>query len=95
VYRGIRDLALVTVVIFAFVNSWNDFVTLLIYIHSTDLMPLDLGLQFISTTRTYVGQGFWAMLIAAAVCATIPLIILFLFLQQILVRGIVMTGFKL
>ena len=86
--------ALVTVAIFAFMNSWNDFVTPLIYIHSTDLMPLALGLQFISSTGTYVGQGFWAMLMAAAVCATIPLIILFLFLQQYFVRGIVMTGLK-
>lgn len=86
--------ALITVAIFAFMNSWNDFVTPLIYIHSTDLMPLALGLQFISSTGTYVGQGFWAMLMAAAVCATLPMIVLFLFLQRYFVRGIVMTGLK-
>jgi len=86
--------ALITVALFAFMNSWNDFVTPLIYIHSTDLMPLALGLQFISSTGTYVGQGFWAMLMAAAVCGTLPLVILFLFLQRYFVRGIVMTGLK-
>ena len=34
------------------------------------------------------------LLMAAAVCATGPMIILFLFLQRYFVRGIVMTGLK-
>jgi multiple sugar transport system permease protein len=86
--------ALITVAIFAFMNSWNDFLTPLIYIHSTDLMPLSLGLQFINSTGSYVGQEFWALLMAAAVCASLPMVILFLVLQRYFVRGIVMTGLK-
>ncbi len=86
--------ALITVALFAFMNTWNDFVTPLIYIHSTDLMPLALGLQFINSTGAYVGQSFWGMLMAGAVCATLPMVILFLFLQRYFVRGIVMTGLK-
>ncbi len=86
--------ALITVALFAFMNTWNDFVTPLIYIHSTDMMPLALGLQFINSTGGYVGQTFWGVLMAAAVCATGPLVILFLFLQRYFVRGIVMTGLK-
>lgn len=86
--------ALITVALFAFMNTWNDFVTPLIYIHSTDKMPLALGLQFINSTGAYVGQSFWGMLMAGAVCATMPMVILFLFLQRYFVRGIVMTGLK-
>jgi multiple sugar transport system permease protein len=86
--------ALITVALFAFMNTWNDFVTPLIYIHSTDKMPLALGLQFINSTGAYVGQSFWGMLMAGAVCATLPMVILFLFLQRYFVRGIVMTGLK-
>ncbi|HVC82705.1 MAG TPA: carbohydrate ABC transporter permease [Chloroflexota bacterium] len=86
--------ALITVALFSFMSTWNDFVTPLIYIHSTDKMPLALGLQFINSTGAYVGQSFWGMLMAGAVCATLPMVILFLFLQRYFVRGIVMTGLK-
>jgi len=86
--------ALITVAIFAFMGSWNDFVGPLIYVHSNNLLPVSLGLQYINSSGAYMGQQFYAVLMAGAFCSIIPMVILFLLLQRYFVRGIVMTGLK-
>lgn len=88
--------ALLTVTLFSFMNSWNDFLTPLIYISTQSLFPVSLGLQFMNTMgSSYVGgQGFWAILMAASVVAALPLAILFFMFQRLFVEGIVMSGVK-
>lgn len=84
--------ALITVAIFAFINSWNDFIGPVIYVHSPDLMPVSLGLQYIHTSGAYVGQQLYGVLMAGSVLAMAPLIFIYLFLQKYFVRGIAVTG---
>lgn len=89
--------ALLTVVLFSFMNSWNDFLTPLIYISKENMYPVSLGLQFLNSIGNAMmqgGQGFWAVLMAASVIAALPLAILFFIFQRQFVEGIVMGGVK-
>ncbi len=82
--------ALTTVAIFTFRGAWNDFMGPLIYINSTEKLPLALGLRLFQTQH----GGEWGMMLAAATIMILPIAILFIFLQQYFVRGIVLTGLK-
>lgn len=82
--------AVVAVVLFQTVGSWNDFMGPLIYIHSLDKMPLSLALQ----TFILNHGSEWPLLFAAATLMTIPIILLFFFTQRFFVEGITLTGLK-
>jgi multiple sugar transport system permease protein len=82
--------AVVAVVLFQTVGSWNDFMGPLIYIHSLDKMPLSLALQ----TFILNHGSEWPLLFAAATLMTIPVILLFFFTQRFFVEGITLTGLK-
>jgi multiple sugar transport system permease protein len=82
--------ALAAVALFQFVYSWNDFLGPLIYLNSSSLYPLSLGLYEmlgIYTTN-------WTWLMAAATCATIPMIVLFFLTQKTFIQGITVTGMR-
>lgn len=79
-----------TLVIFTFVNVWNDFMGPLIYINSTNLKTIQLGVRmFISQ---YGANYAWIM--AASVCSLIPVVIIFIFCQKFFVEGIAAGGVK-
>ncbi len=82
--------ALVTVGIFTFLGSWNDFFGPLIYLNSPDNFTVAVGLasfRGVLATR-------WELLMAASTAMVIPVIIIFFFAQRYFIRGIVMTGLK-
>ena len=82
--------ALITVALFRFVATWNDFSGPLIYLSSPDRFPLAYGLQqFVSA---YSSQT--ALLMAAAVLFTLPIVVLFFLAQRTFLRGIATTGIK-
>ncbi|MBP2071522.1 MULTISPECIES: carbohydrate ABC transporter permease [Thermoanaerobacterium] len=82
--------ALATLTLFTFVNTWNDFLGPLIYLNSTNLKTIQLGLQmFISQ---YTAQ--YALIMAASVVSIVPLLIAFIFTQNYFVEGIATTGLK-
>jgi ABC-type glycerol-3-phosphate transport system permease component len=82
--------AVVTVAIFAFTGTWNDFMGPLIYLNSQKHWTLQLGLQ------SFQGQvsNEWSLLMAATVITVLPVILVFLFLQRYFIRGIALTGLK-
>ena len=82
--------ALVTVGIFAFMGSWNDFFGPLIYLNSESLRTLAIALQ------TFQGQftAEWNLLMAASVVVLLPVLMIFFILQRYFVQGIVLTGLK-
>ena len=82
--------ALVTVGIFTFLGSWNDFFGPLIYLNSTDNFTVAVGL----TSYRSVLSTRWELLMAASTAMSIPVIILFFFAQRYFIKGIVMTGMK-
>lgn len=82
--------AMATLIIFTFVNVWNDFMGPMIYLDTTELKTVQLGIRmFISQ---YGADYAWIM--AASVCSLIPVVIIFLMFQRFFVEGVASSGIK-
>lgn len=82
--------ALSTLIIFTFVNTWNDFLGPLIYLTTESKKTLQIGLKmFISQYSAEYG-----LIMAASCLSLIPVLIVFLALQKYFVEGIASTGVK-
>jgi ABC-type glycerol-3-phosphate transport system permease component len=83
----------ITVSIFTFMASWNDFIGPLLYINSPEKFTVALGL---ATYRSMLGVGRtrWDLLMAASVAMTAPIVLLFFILQRYFIKGVVMSGIK-
>ena len=82
--------ALITLGLFIFLGAWNSFVWPLVVLSDQSYYPLTVGL---SLFREESGAD-WPRIFAAAVMGSAPLIMLFLFAQRYLVRGISLSGLK-
>jgi multiple sugar transport system permease protein len=82
--------ALATLGIFSFLFSWNDFLWPLIVTTDPAMRTVQLGLA--NFTGRY-GTN-WTLLMAGAVTATVPALIVFACGQRWFVRGVAMTGVK-
>jgi ABC-type glycerol-3-phosphate transport system permease component len=93
--------ALITVAIFTFLNTWNDFMGPLLYINSPEKFTLAIGL---ANFRASFGSGListgaggrsrWDLLMAFATTMTVPVIVVFFLAQRYFVKGVVLTGLK-
>jgi len=81
---------LATLAIFTFLQQWNSFIWPLIVINSSEMRTLPLAL---SVLNGQFGTRF-AMVMAGAVVATTPMLIVFLLFQRYFMKGITMTGLK-
>ena len=82
--------ALSTLIIFTFVNTWNDFLGPLIYLTSESKKTLQIGLKmFISQYSAEYG-----LIMAASVLSLIPVLVVFLALQKYFVAGITTGAVK-
>jgi multiple sugar transport system permease protein len=86
--------ALVTVAIFAFMGTWNDFFGPLIYINSPEKATLTLGLSMLKSQIVGTGMTQWHLLMAAAVLVMVPNVLLFFVAQKHLVKGIAAGGLR-
>ncbi len=66
------------VIVLTFVMYWNDFGNPVIYIYRPELYTLPVGLQILKQ----MDASNWPLLMAAAVVMTLPIVLLFLFLQR-------------
>jgi multiple sugar transport system permease protein len=82
--------AMATLTIFSFLFAWNDFLWPLIVTTSPRMRTIQIGLAMF--TGKYGTQ--WTLLMAGAVTATIPALLVFIVGQRWFVRGIVTTGIK-
>lgn len=82
--------ALLAVMVFQFLASWNDFVGPLVYLNRADLLTLSVGLQ---AFRSLHGTQ-WGLMLAAATVMTLPVIVLFFAAQKYFIEGITLTGMK-
>jgi len=82
--------ALMTVALFQFLYSWNDFFAPLLYLNNQKLYTLSLGLQQYQNSHS----TNWPELMAASTVITIPVIVLFFFTQKTFIQGITLTGLK-
>ena len=82
--------AIVTLMILKFVWTWNDYQNPLIFLSTESLFTIQLGMQKFMTEYT----SYYSLLMTAAVCATIPLIIVFLIGQRYVIEGIAVGAVK-
>lgn len=82
--------ALVLVIVFTFVGTWNDFLQPLIYLNDPKMFTISLGLSFFQGTR----ETNWNLLMAGSLMAIIPPLILFFIAQRQLIGGISIEGLK-
>jgi multiple sugar transport system permease protein len=83
---------LVTVSLFAFLTSWNEFFAPLILLNSTDNFTLPLAVVNMRTASH--GSIDYAALEAGVVFMAVPCLLLFLFLQRSYVRGFMSGAVK-
>ena len=74
----------VTTMIFAFISAWNEFVFALTFVPADEFRPLTVAIP------SFIGQygAQWHLLMAAALLATIPVVVMFLLVEKHLVRGL-------
>lgn len=85
--------ALVTVAIFAFQRSWNDFLAPLVFLQSAENRTLSLGLVAF-TGGNSEGVAYWHMQMAMSTMMVAPMILIFFLAQRHFVEGTATSGLK-
>lgn len=82
--------AIITVALFTFMGTWNDYFGPLIFLSNPDHWTLALGL------RAFQQQfgGRFDLMMAAAILIMLPTLVLFFFTQKSFIEGITFTGIK-
>jgi multiple sugar transport system permease protein len=83
--------ALLTVALFQFMATWNDFLGPLIFLVRQEQFTLALGLQNFQSMQ---GGTAWHYLMAASTLVVLPVLFLFFLTQRTFIRGISTTGLK-
>lgn len=80
--------AIAALSIFIFLGNWNEFLWPLVVTNSENMRTIPVGLN------SFQGQyGVrWELLMAAAVVAMLPVLIVYMFAQKWFIRGITITG---
>ena len=82
--------ALATLGIFVFINAWNDFFWPFIVLSDPQKLPLPVGLTKLATAHA----SDWTRLMAGAMIALLPALLVYVLFQKFINKGIVLTGFK-
>ncbi len=82
--------ALLTVFLYAFLASWNSFLWPLIVTNSDKMRVIQIGLKALQDSWMIE----WNELTAASTVATLPVLIMFFFVQKRFLEGIAITGLK-
>ncbi len=79
-----------TLAIFTFIQQWNNLVWPLVIINTPSMKTVPLGLAVLSSQTS----SNFGMLMAGAVMATTPVLLVFLMFQKYIIKGIALTGLK-
>ncbi|MBS0633148.1 MAG: carbohydrate ABC transporter permease [Verrucomicrobia bacterium] len=91
--------AVLTVLVFTFLWSWNDLFNPLIYLHNESTYTLPMGLlYFIARAEQLAGGGTgqvpWHLVMTLATVMVLPVIVLFAIVQRRFVEGAAASGVK-
>ena len=79
-----------TLIIFTFLQCWNNYLLPLVLLSSTDNYTLPLGLQLLSSE-----DGMrWELVMAAATFSSMPILVVFYLCQQKFMASLSMSGMK-
>ncbi len=81
---------IVTAFIFGFTNSWNEFLFAAVMVQRTELRTIPIGLYSFQVGDVLL----WGQLMAAAIIATLPVLLLFMFVQRYVVQGLTAGSIK-
>lgn len=85
-----------TVLIFTFMEQWNDFLAPLIYLNSKENLTLAIAIkqwQYMATAMFY-HPADWNHIMAMCTLISVPPVLLFFFAQRYFVQGVVVSGIK-
>lgn len=82
--------AIATLIIFTFVNTWNDYMGPMIYLTTESNKTIQVGMQRFIQENT----SDYHLIMAVAVCSLIPISVVFLSLQKYFIEGIATSGLK-
>ncbi len=82
--------ALATLAVFAFMNTWKDFLWPLLVTSRNDMRTLEVGIAMFSSLQ---GTN-WPFQMAAAVVVLLPILVLFMATQRYFIEGISLSGLK-
>ncbi len=91
IYLPLAKPALGALALFAFMSSWNDLFSALIYLPS-DLEKTTLPVGLSLFQRLYRAQ--WALMMAAVIISVAPIMVAFFFAQKQFIQGIAASGVK-
>ena len=77
-------------VIFTFINTWNDYFLQLIMLNSTEVLTISLGIAKLQSEMS----TDYGLIMAGAALGSIPIIAIFLMFQKFFTRGITMGAVK-
>lgn len=90
IYLPLSKPSVATLSIFIFIATWNDFLKPLIYLSDSKKNTLTLGIYLMQGTYS----TNWPVLMATCTLSLLPALILFLYMQDLFVEGIAMSGIK-
>ena len=82
--------ALITVALFTFMATWNDYFGPLIFLSNPEHWTLAIGLRAFQTQY----GGRFDLMMAAAILIMLPTLVIFFFAQKSFIEGITFTGIK-
>lgn len=82
---------IISTALFTFILAWNEYLYALVLVNSDQSRPLTTGVMNMLITAFNID---WSLLMAASVMMSVPLIIIFAFLQSYLTRGFGAGGVK-
>ena len=82
--------AIATLIIFTFVNTWNDYMGPMIYLTRDENKTIQVGLRRFIQEQS----SDYHLIMAASVCSLVPVSAVFLCLQRYFIEGIATSGMK-
>jgi multiple sugar transport system permease protein len=82
---------IISTALFTFILAWNEYFYALVLVNTDEARPVTTGVITMLVSSFNIE---WSLLMAAAVAMSVPLIIIFVFLQGYLVKGFAATGVK-
>lgn len=82
---------IISTALFTFILSWNEYLFALVLVNTDAARPLTTGVMNMLVSSFNIE---WSLLMAASVMMSIPLIVIFAFLQRYLTRGFGAGGVK-
>jgi len=86
----------VTVLLFAFVGAWNNYFLPLLVLGKSEVYPVTVGLAYWNSLAGQLSthQILYPLIITGSVVGTLPVMILFLFLQRFWQNGLALGSIK-